>query len=328
VLARRFSLTTFREALSRMNFKSRVAAKKPALNPRHKDSRLARVKERINWTKDDWNKVVWSDEAKFTLKSASVGTRVIIKDGERCEERHIKGTHKFGLVSVMVWGCFHTNGVGPLVVQHGSIDQKVYVQCLVDYYLPWIEKESEKTNIEYILQEDNAPCHVGAYSSSDLNLIENAWAYPRNRLNERESDVNTLSNLERVLKEEWYRLMQEYLINLVGSKSSTNAQHPSWCTDRISRIMVKNQFTIDLINTSLLDVPAGTYKTGDSMFIDGTKCDVLYFPRSADLANLSSEVVEIQHTVTHEFMCRAVQYCLNSIDHFIDNREINALDLL
>ena len=82
-------------------------------------------------------------------------------------------------------------------------------------------------------------------------------------------------------------------------------------TDRISRIMVKNQFTIDLINTSLLDVPAGTYKTGDSMFIDGTKCDVLYFPRSADLANLSSEVVEIQHTVTHEFMCRAVQYCLN-----------------
>ena len=51
-----------------------------------------------------------------------------------------------------------------LVVQHESIDQKVYVQCLVDYYLPWTEKESEKTNIDYILQEDNAPCHVGAYS--------------------------------------------------------------------------------------------------------------------------------------------------------------------
>ena len=87
-----------------------------------KDSRLAWVKERLNWTKDDWNKVVWSDEAKFTLKSASVGTRVIRKDGERYEERHIKDTHKFGLGSVMVWGCFQANGVDPLMVQQGSID--------------------------------------------------------------------------------------------------------------------------------------------------------------------------------------------------------------
>ena len=161
---KKVSLFTFREALSRMNFKSRVAAKKPALKPRHKDSRLAWVKERLNWTKDDWNKVVWSDEATFTSKSASAGTKVIREDGGRYEERHIKSTHTFGLGSVMVWGCFHANGVGPLVVQHESMDQKVYVQCLVDYYLPWIEKESGKTNIDYILQEDNALCHVGAYS--------------------------------------------------------------------------------------------------------------------------------------------------------------------
>ena len=86
-----------------MNFKSSVAAKKSALKRRHKDSRLACVKEKLNSTKDDWNKVVWSDEAKFTLKSASAGTRVIRKDGERYEERHIKGTHKFGLGSVIVW---------------------------------------------------------------------------------------------------------------------------------------------------------------------------------------------------------------------------------
>ncbi|OBZ84879.1 Transposable element Tc1 transposase, partial [Choanephora cucurbitarum] len=157
---KKVSLTAFRVTLGRMNFKSRVATKKPALKQRHKEPRLACVKERLNWTKDDWNKVVWSDEAKFTLKSASARTRVIRKDGERYEERHIKGTHKFGLGSVMVWGCFHAN-VGPLVVQRESIDQKVYVQCLVDSYLLWIEKESEKTNIDHILQGDNAPCHIG-----------------------------------------------------------------------------------------------------------------------------------------------------------------------
>ena len=38
---KKVSLSTFRDALTRMNFKSRIAAKKPAVKPRHKDSRFA-----------------------------------------------------------------------------------------------------------------------------------------------------------------------------------------------------------------------------------------------------------------------------------------------
>ncbi|KAI9498018.1 hypothetical protein BDB00DRAFT_756026, partial [Zychaea mexicana] len=87
-------------------------------------------------------------------------------------------------------------------------------------------------------------------------------------------------------------------------------------TDRISKIVAKNQFTIDLITTSLLSIPTGTYTTGDNIFIDGTECDILYLPRLADLSKLSPVVVEIQHTMTHEFMCQAVQYCLNVYKHF------------
>ncbi|EIE76720.1 hypothetical protein G6F46_012868 [Rhizopus delemar] len=80
--------------------------------------------------------------------------------------------------------------------------------------------------------------------------------------------------------------------------------------------MAKNQFIIDLITTSLLDVSPGTYTAGDSMFVDGTECDILYMPRSADLARLPPVIIEIQHTVTREFMCRAVQYCLNVYKRF------------
>ena len=85
------------------------------------------------------------------------------------------------------------------------------------------------------MQEANAPRHVGAYSrwlkiktmtntfdrwssqSLDLNSIEDVCAYLRNRLDKRESKINTLSDLERVLKEECYKLTPEYLINLVGT---------------------------------------------------------------------------------------------------------------
>ena len=60
--------------------------------------------------------------------------------------------------------------------------------------------------------------------SPDLNPIENVWAYLGNRLNEREGDANTLSDLERVLKEEWYKLTPEYLNNLVGKRYQSIAE--------------------------------------------------------------------------------------------------------
>ncbi|KAI8051928.1 uncharacterized protein B0P05DRAFT_562398, partial [Gilbertella persicaria] len=87
-------------------------------------------------------------------------------------------------------------------------------------------------------------------------------------------------------------------------------------TDQISRIVAQNQFIIDLITTSLLRVPSGTYKAGDNMFIDGTECEALYISHSSDLVDLPPVVAEIQHTVTREFMCRAIQYCLNVYRRF------------
>ena len=93
-------------------------------------------------------------------------------------------------------------------------------KCMFNVWLiitfPGLKKESGKTNIDYILQEDNAPCHVGAYSrwfkmktmtntfdrwpsqSPDLNPIENVCAFLRNHLDE----IDRLSELERVLKKE------------------------------------------------------------------------------------------------------------------------------
>ncbi|KAI8090977.1 uncharacterized protein B0P05DRAFT_528249 [Gilbertella persicaria] len=75
--------------------------------------------------------------------------------------------------------------------------------------------------------------------------------------------------------------------------------------DQISRIVAQDQFIIDLITTSLLRVPSGTYKAGDNMFIDGTECEALYIPHSSDLVDLPPV-----------FICRAVQYCLNVYKRF------------
>lgn len=62
-----------------MGFGSYFAANKPALTEQHRKTRLRWDKERINWTTEDWSKVVWSDESKFTVE----GTRVLRKINER-----------------------------------------------------------------------------------------------------------------------------------------------------------------------------------------------------------------------------------------------------
>lgn len=52
-------------------------------------------------------------------------------------------------------------------------------------------------------------------------------------------------------------------------------------------------------------------------FADGTEYTIFYMPRSADPARLPPViVVEVQHTVTRDFMRRAVQYCMNVYKRF------------
>ena len=56
-----------RRRLDKAGLYGRVARKKPLLTDHHKKVHLAWAKERKNWTSEDWNRVVWSDESKFNL---------------------------------------------------------------------------------------------------------------------------------------------------------------------------------------------------------------------------------------------------------------------
>ncbi|KAI9249924.1 hypothetical protein EDC94DRAFT_698095 [Helicostylum pulchrum] len=87
-------------------------------------------------------------------------------------------------------------------------------------------------------------------------------------------------------------------------------------TDRISKLITRNQSTVDMITTELLNVKEGTYTSTNTAFTDGTECDVLYVPQSSNSPSLPRIIIEFQHTVTNAFMARAVQNCLNVFNRF------------
>ena len=105
----------------------------------------------VNWTKDDWRRVVWSDESRFTVEGYRGGARVVRKAGERYQADHVVSTTDWGEGSVMIWGCCWAGGVGPLAFVDGSVDQDAYINILAKKFMPWFIDLNQKEDQDFIL---------------------------------------------------------------------------------------------------------------------------------------------------------------------------------
>ncbi|RYP69179.1 hypothetical protein DL769_005347 [Monosporascus sp. CRB-8-3] len=61
-----FGMYVIRETLRRFGFRRRVARRKPPLSEANKQKRLAWALEHVNWTFEDWCRIIWSDETWIT----------------------------------------------------------------------------------------------------------------------------------------------------------------------------------------------------------------------------------------------------------------------
>ena len=99
------ALSTTRRYLFEQGLFGSVTVKKPFIRKQNRKRRLTFAKEHKDWTKDDWNKVLWTDKSKFELFGTN--RRVYM-----CDDAQVSGslttafspTVKHGGGNIMVWG--------------------------------------------------------------------------------------------------------------------------------------------------------------------------------------------------------------------------------
>lgn len=238
------SVSTIRRRLAESNIKKWRAAKRPRLTVKHVKSRLKWAREHLEWSEEQFRMVMWSDECSVEKGADPRGVWVFRRPGnhEKYLPQNIAPKDKSGGVSLMVWGCFIGNQIGPLVSYRGVNTADTYITTLRDHLLPFIETLPDELIDDLIYQQDNARIHTAKKTrewfahqrfmimewppnSPDMNPIEHLWRCLKAALHHRYPDTATMRGgpetvrqiLEVRLKEVWADLGPELLDNLIKS---------------------------------------------------------------------------------------------------------------
>jgi len=224
------SIASLSNFVKSRNYTSRIAVEKPLLNLTHIKTRINYCKRMATWSKDQLDKIIYSDESSFCLYSNSHCKRVWRLPGTRYQSQNVLPKVKFGGGKIMVWGCITRDGVGPLISVKGHINQESYKKILEDHFLPWFLSLPNG----YVFQEDNAPVHNGHMvttwrqeqqiekldwppQSPDLSPIENLWDLLDRLIRKVNPQPKTLPELEKIIKLKWLEIRPEIVRKLYDS---------------------------------------------------------------------------------------------------------------
>ncbi|GFV34564.1 transposable element Tcb2 transposase [Trichonephila clavipes] len=165
------------------------------LTRQHRTARLQWCREHHNWTEQDWVCVLFSDESRFSLSSDCRRQLIWRESGTAYRPENIQEKDRYPTCSIMVWTGIMINDRTRLhVVANGTMTGQRYIE---EVLLP----------------------HVRLFRGAvDLNPIENVWDALGRQVASRNYPPTNKNTLIRALTEEWDKLPQQLLDNVVQSE--------------------------------------------------------------------------------------------------------------
>ncbi|GFW80549.1 transposable element Tcb2 transposase [Trichonephila clavipes] len=137
------------------------------LTPTDRRLRLEWCRARGNWTTEEWNQVVLSDESRFNLSSDDNHVRVWRPRGERLNPAFALQQHTALTVCVMVWSAIAYNTRSPLVLIRGTMTAQRYIHDILQPHLLSLMQRLPGA----IFQQDNARSHTAWVSQDCLRTV-------------------------------------------------------------------------------------------------------------------------------------------------------------
>ncbi|GFU95643.1 transposable element Tcb2 transposase [Trichonephila clavipes] len=150
-------------------------------------------REHHNWTEQDWACVLFSDESRFSLSSDCRRQLIWRESGTAYRLENIQEKDRYPTCRIMVWAGIMINGRTRLhVVANGTMTGQRYID---EALLP----------------------HVRLFPWCYLTPIENVWDALGRQVAGRNYPPTNRNTLIRALTEEWDKLPQQLLDNVVQS---------------------------------------------------------------------------------------------------------------
>ncbi|GFX37341.1 transposable element Tcb1 transposase [Trichonephila clavipes] len=160
----------------------------------HRTARLQWCREHHNWTEQDWACVLFSDESRFSLSSDCRRQLIWRESGTAYRPENMQEKDRYPTCSIMLWAGIMINGRTRLhVVANGTMTGQRYID---EVLLP----------------------HVRLFRGAvDLNPTENVWDALGRQVAGRNYPPTNKNTLIRALTDEWDKLPQQLLDNVVQS---------------------------------------------------------------------------------------------------------------
>lgn len=230
------STRTIDRRLQEAGLFGRVARRKRIFTEVEIKKRLAFAEGYKHWLEKDWERVLFSDEAivqgEGGHKSGRVWVRRVRGNEEALQSQYIQHTLPHP-ISINIWACFSSAGVGYSYIYNQSMSAKEYVNIISTHLLPSADSLfTESPREQWYYLQDNAPVHKSKLAtkwfhdngitcidfppySPDLNPIENLWEDIEKRVEKRQP--KTVEEIQDVLAEEWANTSKDVVAALAHS---------------------------------------------------------------------------------------------------------------